>query len=231
VRLTMARLDRIKNLTGLVHLFGAQQDLRDHANLLVIGGHIDPEHSRDAEEVDQIHHMHHLFDSYGLDREVRWLGMHLNKEVSGEIYRVIADRQGVFVQPALFEAFGLTVIEAMGSGLPTFATCFGGPMEIIEHGISGFHIDPNNGDSIARQLVDFFSRCENEPDYWKRIAQGGIARVKKKYTWELYAERMMTFARIYGFWRYVSNLERMETKRYLEMFYSLQYRLLAKELD
>lgn len=228
--LTMARLDRIKNLTGLVRLFGKNEDLQNRANLLVIGGHINPKHSNDAEEVDQIHQMHHLYEIYNLERNVRWLGMHLNKQITGELYRCVADQQGVFVQPALFEAFGLTVIEAMVSGLPTFATCFGGPMEIIENGISGFHIDPNDEDSIAQQLVDFYSRCEDEPEYWHTIAQGGLKRVNEKYTWKLYAERMMTFARIYGFWRYVSNLERMETKRYLEMFYSLQFRPLAKQL-
>jgi hypothetical protein len=58
--------------------------------------------------------------------------------------------RGAFIQPALFEAFGLTVIEAMVSGLPTFATCYGGPLEIIEHGSSGFHIDPNHGAKSAR---------------------------------------------------------------------------------
>lgn len=229
--LSMARLDRIKNLTGLVDLYGANPELRARANLLIVGGHINPEHSVDTEEVDQIRKMHDLFNTYELDEEVRWLGMHLEKEVTGELYRFIADRQGAFVQPALFEAFGLTVVEAMVSGLPTFATCFGGPMEIIENGISGFHIDPNNGEIIAQQLVDFFTRCDVDPGYWEKIAQGGIARVKTKYTWELYAERMMTFARIYGFWRYVSDLERMETKRYLEMFYALQFRPLAKELE
>ncbi|KPJ99221.1 MAG: sucrose synthase [Desulfobacterales bacterium SG8_35] len=229
--MTMARLDRIKNLTGLVRLFGTNRDLRDRANLLVIGGHINPDHSNDAEEVEQIYLMHHLIDSYDLEQDVRWLGMHLSKEITGELYRCVADRRGVFVQPALFEAFGLTVIEAMVSGLPTFATCFGGPMEIIQHGISGFHIDPNNEDAGAQLLLDFFSRCENEPDYWLKIAHGGLARVNEKYTWKLYADRMMTFARIYGFWRYVSNLERMETKRYLEMFYSLQFRPLAKHLE
>jgi len=229
--MTMARLDRIKNLTGLVSLFGTCPELRERANLLVIGGHIDPGHSNDGEEIDQIHQMHHLFDTHDLDREVRWLGMHLNKETTGELYRFIADKRGIFVQPALFEAFGLTVIEAMVSGLPTFATCFGGPMEIIENNISGFHIDPNNGDAIAQQLVDFFKRCKIEPGYWDKISQGGLARVKERYTWKLYADRMMTFARIYGFWRYVSDLERMETKRYLEMFYSLQFRPLAKALE
>lgn len=229
--LTMARLDRIKNLTGLVDLYGASSELRDRANLLVIGGYINPDHSEDAEEIDQIHRMHFLFDTHDLEPQVRWLGMHLKKEIAGELYRFIADRRGIFVQPALFEAFGLTVIEAMVSGLPTFATCFGGPMEIIEQGVSGFHIDPNNGDAIARQLADFFRQCKEEPGYWDKISRGGLARVKAKYTWDLYAERMMTFARIYGFWRYVSNLERMETKRYLEMFYSLQFRPLAKQLE
>lgn len=34
-------------------------------------------------------------------------------------------------------AFGLTVIEAMTCGLPTFATNHGGPSEIIKHKKSG----------------------------------------------------------------------------------------------
>ncbi|MCL7487416.1 MAG: sucrose synthase [Desulfobulbaceae bacterium] len=229
--LTMARLDRIKNLTSLARLYGQCPELRKLANLVIIGGYINPDHSADGEEIEQIHMMHNLFNEHGLDRQARWIGMHLDKKVSGELYRYVADSRGAFVQPALFEAFGLTVIEAMVSGLPTFATCFGGPMEIIQNGVSGFHINPNNEDAVARQLVDFFTRCAEEPEYWDKIARGGLNRVEAKYTWKLYAERMMTFARIYGFWRYVSNLERMETRRYLEMFYSLQYRPLAKKLE
>jgi sucrose synthase len=54
-----------------------------------------------------------------------------------------------------------------------------------------------------------------------------VARVRQRYTWELYAERMMTLSRIYGFWKHVTDLERRETARYLEMFYALQYRPLA----
>lgn len=231
VILTIARLDRIKNLTGLVRMYGGNPELREKANLLVVGGHVNPGNSSDGEEIEQIHLMHHLYGEYSLDHQVRWLGVHLDKQVAGELYRYIADRRGIFVQPALFEAFGLTVIEAMVSGLPTFATRFGGPMEIIEDNISGFHIDPNYEEASAARLLEFFSRCGEDPDYWQRIARGGLERVRARYTWKLYAERMMTFARIYGFWRYVSNLERMETKRYLEMFYSLQYRPLARQLE
>ena len=44
------------------------------------------------------------------------------------------------------EGLSRAVIEAMSSGLPTFATCYGGPLEIIQDGVSGFHLDPNRGD-------------------------------------------------------------------------------------
>lgn len=227
---TMARLDRIKNIAGLVEWYANDPRLRSMANLLVIAGHVDGSQSTDREEVDQIERMHRLMDEHQLDGQVRWLGTHLDKNLAGELYRWVADRRGVFVQPALFEAFGLTVIEAMESGLPTFATLYGGPLEIIEHGISGFHIDPNHGADTTGAIVEFLERCGNDPDYWTTISKNGIARVQGHYTWSLYAERMMTLSRVYGFWKYVTNLERDETRRYLEMFYGLQYRPLAAKV-
>lgn len=45
-----------------------------------------------------------------------------------------------------------------------------------------------------------------------------------RYTWKIYSERLMTLAGVYGFWKYVSKLERRETRRYLEMFYILKFR-------
>jgi sucrose synthase len=41
---------------------------------------------------------------------------------------------------------------------------------------------------------------------------------------------MMTLSRIYGFWKYVSHLEREETQCYLQMFYGLQFRPLAQAM-
>jgi len=224
---TMARMDRIKNITGLVSWYAEDEALREATNLLVVSGHVDPGRSSDAEEREQIELMHRLMDEHGLDGQIRWLGKHLEKGLTGELYRVIADRRGAFVQPALFEAFGLTVIEAMSTGLPVFATCFGGPLEIIADGTSGFHIDPNHGDAAAAKMATFFKRCAEDPGEWDRISQGALERVAARYTWARYAERLMTLSRVYGFWRYVTDLDRAETRRYLEMFYGLQYRPLA----
>lgn len=227
---TMARLDRIKNITGLVEWYGQSERMQELANLLVVGGHINPDQSSDREEREQILKMHQLIDEYQLDGNVRWLGKHLEKNLAGELYRYIADNRGVFIQPALFEAFGLTVIEAMACGVPTFATQYGGPLEIIEDNISGFHLDPNNIDTSIQMIVSFLERCNEEKDYWEKISKGSIERVESRYTWKLYAEKMMTLSRVYGFWKYVTNLERDETRRYLEMFYGLQYRPLAAKV-
>ena len=48
-----------------------------------------------------------------------------------------------------------------------------------------------------------------------------------RYTWKIHAERLMTLTRVYGFWKYVPTLGRLEARRYLEMFYILKYRNLV----
>jgi sucrose synthase len=224
---TIARLDRIKNLSGLTEWFGTCERLADSANLLVIGGHVDPQQSSDDEERAEITRMHALMDRYRLDGRMRWLGARLDRNLAGELYRHVADRRGVFVQPALFEAFGLTLIEAMASGLPVFATRYGGPREIIQHGVSGFHLDPNDGMAAAEAIAEFIAQSHDDPARWQRISDGAIARVAARYTWKLYAERMMTLSRIYGFWKFVSNLERREASGYLHVLHHLQFRPLA----
>ncbi len=224
---SMARLDRIKNLTGLVEFYAKDDRLRELTNLLIIGGTVHPDNSDDEEEKEQIFKMHQLFDDFELHNHVRWLGKRLDKDLSGELYRFIADLRGAFVQPAFFEAFGLTVIEAMASGLPTFATQYGGPLEIIVDSVSGFHIDPNHGDESASRIADFFEKCGKDSEYWQHISANGVARVLEKYTWKLYAKRLLSLTCIYGFWKYATDLERQETDRYLEMLYHLQFKTMA----
>ncbi len=139
---SMARLDKIKNLTSLVKWYGENEELRKLANLVIVAGKINNQKSSDDEEKEQIDLMHNYIEKYNLYEHIRWLEGDADRKRVPEFYRVIADSKGVFVQPASFEGFGLTVIEAMRSGLPTFATQYGGPLEIIEDEKSGFHIDP-----------------------------------------------------------------------------------------
>lgn len=227
---SMARLDRVKNITGLVECYAKNAKLRELANLVVVAGYNDVKKSSDREEIAEIEKMHALIRQHNLDGQLRWISAQTNRARNGELYRYIADKRGIFVQPAFYEAFGLTVVEAMTCGLPTFATSHGGPMEIIEDGLSGFHIDPYYPDQAAELMTNFFQTCKDNPEYWVKISEAGLKRIKERYTWKIYSDRLMTLAGVYGFWKYVSKLERRETRRYLEMFYILKYRELVNSV-
>lgn len=227
---SMARLDRVKNITGLVEMYGKNPKLKELANLVLVAGYNDVKKSSDREEIAEIEKMHTLIKQYSLDGHIRWLSSQTNRARNGELYRYVADKRGIFVQPAFYEAFGLTVVEAMGCALPTFATCHGGPLEIIEDGISGFHIDPYHPDKSGALMADFFQKCNEDPNYWVTISEGAVRRIMERYTWKIYSERLMTLAGVYGFWKLVSKLDRLETRRYLEMFYILKFRPLAQSV-
>nr|CAL25362.2 sucrose synthase [Cymodocea nodosa] len=226
---SMARLDRVKNLTGLVELYGKNPRLRELANLVIVCGDHGKE-SKDKEEQAELKKMYNFIEEHKLNGHIRWISAQMDRVRNGELYRCIADSGGVFVQPAFYEAFGLTVVEAMTCGLPTFATLHGGPAEIIVDGVSGYHIDPYHGDKVSETLANFFEKCKEDPAHWQAISSGGLKRIYEKYTWKLYSERLLTLTTIYGFWKYVSNLERRETRRYLEMYYGLKYRPLAEKV-
>lgn len=227
---SMARLDRIKNLTGLVECFGRSEQLQQHCNLILVAGKLRIEDTNDNEERDEILKMYRTIEEYNLYGKIRWLGVRLPKSDSGEIYRVIADRRGIFVQPALFEAFGLTILEAMISGLPTFGTQFGGPLEIIQDKVNGFYINPTNLDEMAEKILEFVRQCERDPNYWVQISQKGMDRVYSTYTWKIHTTRLLSLARIYGFWNYTSKENREDLFRYIEALFYLIYKPRAKQL-
>jgi sucrose synthase len=226
----MARLDRIKNLTGLAECFGKSQELQAHCNLILVAGKLHVEESDDNEERDEIVRLYHIIDEYNLHGKIRWLAVRLSKTDSGEIYRVIADHQGIFVQPALFEAFGLTILEAMISGLPTFATQFGGPLEIIQDQVNGFYINPTNLEEIATKILHFVTTCEHNPQYWQEISQEAIDRVYSTYTWKIHTTKLLSLARIYGFWNFTSQENREDLLRYIEALFYLIYKPRAQQL-
>jgi sucrose synthase len=222
---TMARLDRVKNVTGLVEWYAQCPRLRARCNLLIVGGVVDPSLTTDREEKAECERMHALFDAHGLDGCARWVVSQKARVRNGELYRVVADTGGAFVQPATFEAFGLTVVEAMASGLPCFATKNGGPSEIIRDRESGFHIDPFHGGSAAELMADWFERSAREGGApWRRVSEAGLRRIEERYTWRLYAGRLLSLTGCFAFWRLVSDLERVETRRYLQSLYCLLLR-------
>lgn len=222
---TMARLDKIKNLTGLMEAFGQSPELQERANLIVVTRSIREEGVVDEEELHQLKRMYELITQYDLYHNIRWVENSSRRD-GAEMYRIVGDRGGVFVQPALFEAFGLTVLEGMASGLPVFATQFGGPLEIIQNGKNGFLINPTQPDLISEPILNFLSRAADDASHWQSISEAAIARVKEAYTWELYSDKLLKFAKLYGFWNYS---ELSEEKKELDQYCNLLFHLLYKK--
>lgn len=94
----MARLDRVKNITGLVEFYAKNTKLRELVNLVLVAGYNDVKKSNDREEIAEIEKMHGLMKEYNLDGQFRWLSSQTNRARNGELYRYVADKRGVFVQ-------------------------------------------------------------------------------------------------------------------------------------
>lgn len=228
---TMARFDKIKNITGLIHAFGMSKKLQKSCNLIFAAGTIHVEDSSDIEERSEITKAYDLIERFNLHGKVRWLPS-INKLDTGEVYRIIADHKGFFVQPALFEAFGLTVIEAMASGLPTFAPKFGGPLEIIEYGVNGFLLNTSKPEFISKSLENFIDQCKADRNLWKTISSNGVQHVHDRFNWKSYSQRLINLTKLYGFWRYtVSSKGMLEMDRYCDLIYHFLLKERAQQVE
>ena len=91
-------------------------------------------------------------DKYDLYGKVAYPKHHKPDEVA-VLYRLAAASRGVFVNPALTEPFGLTLIEAAACGLPIVATEDGGPIDIIRNCQNGHLINPLDKAAMAETLL------------------------------------------------------------------------------
>lgn len=70
-----------------------------------------------------------------------------------ELQRAWAEHD-LFVIPSRFEPWSNVAIEAMRAGLPILATPVGGPAEIVDPGVTGWHTDGIGPDALRRGLSE-----------------------------------------------------------------------------
>jgi colanic acid/amylovoran biosynthesis glycosyltransferase len=79
-----------------------------------------------------------------------------------------------------------SLLEAMASGLPVFATQHGGIPEAIEHGVSGVLVPERDDDELARALRN----AVEDPDFLSRIARTGAEVVAQEFDQRIQVRRL-----------------------------------------
>lgn len=184
--LTMARPDERKNLEMLVRVYGESEQLQEKANLVMIMGARDDLRDLPKGQRTVIENVLYLFDKYNLYGKVAYPKTHKPDDVP-ELYRLATSTKGVFINPALTEPFGLTLLEAGATGLPIVATNDGGPRDIIANCQNGLLIDPMDPTAIEHALL----RVLTEPEQWADWSTNGINGTREFYSWNNHANRYL----------------------------------------
>lgn len=184
--LALARPNVRKNLVQLLIVYGESSRLQELANLVLIVG--SREDIREMESMSQevLTDILLTIDRYNLYGKVAYPKQHDAEDVP-VLYRLATASHGVFINPALTEPFGLTLLEAAASGLPILATDDGGPQDIIANCQNGYLINPLDQQAIQQQLEKILS----EPNTWQHLSQNGLRNVRHHYAWQAHVEQYL----------------------------------------
>lgn len=181
--LALSRPDKRKNIIMLVEAYGQSLQLQELANLVIIAGNRDDIDELEDGAQEVFHELLVAIDRHDIYSKVA-MPKHHHRDQVPLIYRIAAASGGVFVNPALTEPFGLTLIEAAASGLPIVATEDGGPRDIIGNCQNGFLIDSLESESISAALLELLKNKK----LWHQCVKLGLKGVREHYTWEGHAK-------------------------------------------
>jgi sucrose-phosphate synthase len=182
--LTVCRPDKRKNITGLIKAYGENKELQEKANLAIFAGIREDIQEMSDNEREVLTDILLLMDKYNLYGKMAIPKRHNTQTEVPELYRIAADTGGVFMNVALTEPFGLTLIEAAASGVPVVATDDGGPRDILANCKNGILVDVSEIENISNAIREII----NNKDLWSQFSENGMKNVKKHYTWKAHAE-------------------------------------------
>ncbi len=168
----VARLEPVKGVADLVRAAGLLASERPDVSFVVVGGG-----SQEA-----------LLMSLARD-----LGVADRIVFTGSVVPSagILSRCDVAVVPSLSEGLGLVALEAMALGIPVVATRVGGLPEVVEDGVTGRLVPPNDPRAIAGAVAPLLE------DPQRRAAMGaaGLERVEREFSVDLMVARHLEIYR------------------------------------
>ena len=185
--LAICRPDRKKNIHGLLHAYGADPELQAVANLAIFAGIRSDISEMPQGEKEVLTELLLSMDRYNLYGKLAIPKRHDTDSEVPEIYRLCARQKGVFINVALTEHFGLTILEAASCGCPIVATNHGGPSEILPTLENGILVGPDDTAGIQAALKKILINS----DLWTQYSNSGVQKIRDHYSWPAHVKRYM----------------------------------------
>ena len=185
--LTVCRLDKRKNISGLIKAYGEDKKLQKKANLAIFAGIRKDIQTMEDNEQEVLTEILLLMDKYNLYGKMAIPKQHKTQTEVPELYRIAADTRGVFVNAALAEPFGLTLIEAAACGVPVVTTDDGGPRDILRNCKNGILVDVSNNKNISEAI----NKIIDDKETWNAFSESGMRNVRKSYTWKTHTGKYL----------------------------------------
>jgi glycosyltransferase involved in cell wall biosynthesis len=172
VLLYVGRFTAVKRLPLLIEAFARARDgFNEPAQLVLVGGF--PGEFEGEHPLDAIRRTH--------TPGVHLAGWHEHPELPD-----ILAAGDVLVLPSVREQFGQVLVEAMACGLPVIAVDAYGPADIVEHGETGWLVEPDDISTLANALVE----AVNRPEERRRRGAAARADVAERFAWPALAEQV-----------------------------------------
>jgi len=180
--LLVGRIEPLKGIDGLIQavalLVERHPKWRDELTALVVGGAGEGERSYwNAEQ----RRLDALRNELGVADAIRFVGARSQEQLP--LFYAAAD---VVTMPSLYESFGIATLEGLACGRPVVATSAGGPACIVENGVSGLLVQPNDPSALADRLERLLA------DDALRVTMGVAARERAmRFGWPTVAVEVM----------------------------------------
>jgi len=179
--LFVGRIEPLKGIKTLLKAIGHLKDnggVEENLCLAVIGGELEDEHGKESEEMKLLSQ---LRDEYRLQNLVTFLGK--RSQDSLPYYYSAAE---AVIMPSHYESFGMVALESMACGTPVIASMVGGLIQLVEDGVTGYHVPVDDPVALSQRIAGLLS------DKALRYRMGHNAfAFAKKYGWENILDRVL----------------------------------------
>jgi len=118
-----------------------------------------------------------------LGRRIIFEGHVVHNQI-GQYYQ----RAAVLVSSSIWnEPYGTSLVEAMMHSVPVVATRVGGMTYTVDHGRTGFLVDPEDPVALATAICEILQDRERA----RRMGEAGRKRALEKFSWEKSADLLL----------------------------------------